>query len=171
MVKKVFGVAALVVLALATTASTASAQDGGADYPPATNSITLSDTTVAVGDTVTGQAQTYADGATVAWEQQSTPIALGTVKANSAGVATLTFKVPAGTTPGTHHVVASGIGANGQLLTQSAAIVVSGGTSATVPKTGANSTKPMAEIGVGALALGGLLVLVSRRRSKAHAAA
>jgi LPXTG-motif cell wall-anchored protein len=167
MLKKLLGVTALVVLATATLASTASAQD----YPPGANSITLSSTSAAPGADVTVTAKTFAAGATVTFTFNSTPIALGTSVADANGVATKTFKVPAGVAAGTHHVEASGLGTNGQILTQSAAITVTGGTSATVPKTGANSTLPMAEMGVGALALGGLLVLVARRRTKAHAAA
>jgi LPXTG-motif cell wall-anchored protein len=167
MVKKVFGVAALAVLAIATMTSTASAQD----YPPKTNSLVLSVTSAPPGGNVTATAKTHKVGALVTFRFLSTPVVVGTATADANGVATLTFKVPADATAGQHHVESTGTGTNDQALTQSAAITVTGGTSGTVPKTGANSTKPMAEIGVGALALGGLFVLIARRRTKAHATA
>jgi LPXTG-motif cell wall-anchored protein len=179
MLKKLLGIAAIALLATVTMASTASAQDSSSTsssttvspYPPKTNSIVLSLTRAPRRAAVTATARTYRAGVTVSFRFLSTPVALGTAVADANGVATLNFNVPADATLDLHHVESTGIGSDGQTLTQTAAITVIDGSSGTVPRTGANSTKPMAEIGVGALALGGLFLLISRRRSRAHAAA
>jgi hypothetical protein len=165
MIKKVLGLAALLMLVLSPAAL---AQDS----PPGGGGLTASDTTPAPGQAITLTAAGFQVGSTVTFDLFSAPVRLGTAVANTGGTATLTATIPASTPAGSHHIEASGTGANGQPRTISVAITVTGsGSGGTVPVTGSNSSKPMAEMGVGAVALGGLLVLVARRRSKATAAA
>jgi LPXTG-motif cell wall-anchored protein len=163
MIKKVLGLAALLMLVL-TPAALAQ------DYPPGTPGLTVSCTVVAPGQPCTITARGFQVGSTVTDDLFSAPVRLGTAVADTNGTAVLTATIPASTPLGAHHIEASGTGVNGQPRTVSASITVTRGTTgATVPKTGANSTKPMAEIGVAALAIGGMLVLVARRRSKVAA--
>jgi hypothetical protein len=166
MIKKVLGLAALLMLVL-TPAALAQ------DYPTGGTGATASDTTPAPGQSITLRGTGFQTGSTETFDLFSAPVRLGTAVADSTGTATLTATIPASTPAGSHHVEISGTGSNGQPRTVSVALTVTGtgGSSGTVPVTGSNSSKPIAEIGVGALALGGLLVLVARRRSKAGAAA
>jgi LPXTG-motif cell wall-anchored protein len=164
MIKKVLGLAALMMLVL-TPAALAQ------DYPPAGGGVTASDTTPAPGQTITVTASGFQPASTVTFDLFSAPVRLGTAVADANGTATLTATIPAGTPAGQHHIQASGTGANGQPRTVSIAITVPGTARDTVPRTGSNSNLPMAEIGIGALAVGGLLVLMARRRSKVSAAA
>jgi LPXTG-motif cell wall-anchored protein len=164
MIKKVLGLAALLMLVLTPSAL-------AQDYPPGTPGATVSDTTPAPGQPITIIARGFLPASTVTFDLFSAPVRLGTAVADSNGTATLTATIPASTPPGVHHIEASGTGANGQPRTVSIAITVTGTQRATVPRTGSNSSLPMAEIGVGALAVGGLLVLMARRRSKVSAAA
>ena len=167
--KKALALTALLLLATVTTVSVAGAQA----YPPGSNQIIVDKATVGPGGSITTSAQTYQVGATVTFTLLSTPAVLGTAVANSAGVATLTATIPADTVAGAHHIQASGIGASGVTLTQQAAITVSGSTTATtaaLAKTGTSSTRPLTEAGIGAVAFGGLVLLVARRRRSAAVA-
>lgn len=159
MIKKVLALTAVLLFA---TAGAAQAQT----YPPAGNGITANDTTVAAGDPITLTAQTFQAGASVTFTLFSVPEVLGTATANSSGVATLTTTIPAGTTSGSHTIKATGIGANGQALTVALSITVGAGTSG-IPVTGSSNTVPMSQIAIGAIAAGGLLVLLANKRRSA----
>ncbi|MDQ2649414.1 MAG: LPXTG cell wall anchor domain-containing protein, partial [Actinomycetota bacterium] len=66
---------------------------------------------------------------------------------------------------GDHHVQVSGTGADGKPLVQRVKITVAGASGGNnLPKTGADSTTPIAQIGAGAVAAGGLLLLVAKKR-------
>lgn len=79
-------------------------------YPPGQcKKAATSDSTPGVGEDITvdsGEGE-FTDGTDVNVTFESKTIALGTVKANSAGLATITFKVPS-VAAGTHHVVFRG---------------------------------------------------------------
>lgn len=161
----------LLPLALTLAAALAVAAPAGAQsYPPAGNTATASDTTVQPGQPVTFTAKTFQPGTEVTFTLFSAPVVLGTAIADSNGVATLTTTIPESTSPGTHTVEASGVGANGQPLTVSFTITVLGAAAdaATIPATGSSSTVPMTQLAVGILALGGLLVLLANRRRAAQ---
>ena len=138
------------------------------DYPPRGNSLTASASVVAAGTPVTLTAQVFLPGTNVVFRIFSDPVTLGTATANSNGVATLTATIPSNFS-GQHTITASGSGANGQPLTVSTTITVTQG-HAPLPRTGSSHTKPYTEIGIGALAVGGLLLLGAKRRRSAHAA-
>jgi LPXTG-motif cell wall-anchored protein len=160
MSKKVCAIAAILLVASIGSIGTARAQD----YPPATNSLVASDSTVAPGQQVTFTARTFQPGSTVTFTLFSDPVRLGTATAASNGVATLTAAIPATTAAGSHRVDATGTGATGSPLTVSTALVVSSNGAAPLPTTGSSNTLPLATAGVVALALGGLILLVARRR-------
>jgi LPXTG-motif cell wall-anchored protein len=156
MFKKIATIAALLLVA---TIGVAQAQD----YPPATNSLVASDNTVDRGQVVAFTARTFRPGTVVTFTFFSDPVRLGTATAGSNGVATLSAAIPANAAAGTHRVEATGTGSNGSPLTVSASLVVSGARDP-LPKTGSDSTWPLATAGVLAVAVGGLLLLVVRRR-------
>jgi LPXTG-motif cell wall-anchored protein len=161
MLKKLLALAAVMLFA---TAGAVHAQD----YPPAANSLVVSDTTVVVGQSVTLTSKTFLAGSQVTFTMFSAPIVLGTATANSSGVATLVTAIPGGVAAGSHRVEATGTGTNGQPLTVSSTITVGGTGGTNLPTTGSANTRPMTQIALGALAGGGLLVfLASRRRSRA----
>ncbi len=163
MVKKILMLGAVLLFL---TAGAAQAQT----YPPGGNTITSNDTNVTPGQAVTFTAQVFAPGSTVTFTLFSAPVVLGTATANSSGVATLTASIPSGTAIGAHTVEATGTGTNGQPLTVVLSLTVS--TSGTgLPITGSSNTTPMTQWAIGAIAAGGLLVLVAKRRHSSKAEA
>lgn len=143
----------------------ASAQGYGDD-----DTVTTSDSTPAPGQSITLSAKTFVGPVT--FTLFSAPVVLGTVNANSAGVATITATIPADTTPGSHRIEATGTGVDGQPLTVTTAITVTGaggGTggsgSGNLPTTGTDSAVPMTQVAIGAIAAGGLLLILGKRRA------
>lgn len=157
-------VAALMVMGT----GVAHAGDGYSDQ----DFIVTDEQSYAPGEEITITAQTFVGE--VSFTLFSAPVLLGTATANASGVATLVTRIPAGTTPGTHTVEASGTGIDGQPLVLRTTITVTGagagggsGTGAgTLPKTGSSNSVPMSQIALGAIAGGGLLVLVANKRRK-----
>ncbi|MGH9085537.1 MAG: LPXTG cell wall anchor domain-containing protein [Acidimicrobiales bacterium] len=162
MLKKILVLAAGLLLLGATAA-------GAQQYPPAGNTVTADDTTVAPGEPITLSAQKFQGSVT--FTLFSAPVVLGTATANSAGVATITATIPSNTTPGTHRVEATGTGLDGQPLTVVLTITVTGAAGSGLPTTGSGSTTPLTQLAVAALAGGGLLVLLANRRRSARAEA
>ena len=159
------------VMASALAATPAVAQQ----YPPAENLLTLSDTTLVGGQPVTITAGSFLEGATVSFSFASDPVTLGSATANADGRATLTASIPGNASPGQHTITASGDSVDGPLLVSST-VTVSGGaadtpattSAAELPPTGVGDATSMAAIvAVIALALGGALLFIVRRRSYA----
>jgi len=73
-----------------------------------------------------------------------------------------TASVPSDLADGTHQIEAVAFGGTCVLATE---ITVGGG--APLPRTGSNDTLPLSRIGLGAVAVGALLVLVSRKQRAA----
>jgi len=143
------------------TAGPASAGNGYGDE----DTIAVSDSTVVAGQPITVTACCFAPGSTVTFTLEG--LVVGTATADANGVATLTFTMP-DLGPGTYRLEASGTGADGQPLVVSTTLTV-GGTgrgagSGALPTTGSDSSLPMSQIGIGAVAGGGLLVLLAKKR-------
>lgn len=156
---------------LFTSIGVATAQEGGSNLNP--TGIAASDTTPVVGQVIELVSTGWAPGSSQDTFVESDPIFVGRSTADATGRARLSFTMPK-VAPGEHHIVARGTGADGQPLVQRVRIMVEGATTggANLPKTGSDSSLPMAQIGAGAVAVGGLLVLVARkRRSSASSAA
>jgi LPXTG-motif cell wall-anchored protein len=171
---------ALTAIGLASTVGVAQAQTGGSSLN--NNSMTASDGVGnpqqgPVGGTVTGQAGVYGANSNANMDVLSDPIRVGTFKADAAGIVRYSFVVP-NVPVGTHTFRLSGVGADGKALVQSVSYVVTasesttgGSTTGGLAKTGSNHSEPIAQIGAGAIAVGGLLVLgAKRRKAKATAA-
>jgi hypothetical protein len=174
MLRKLLALVAIVMLA---SVGVAEAQTGGSNLPNSTltgQNADGSGNSGEPGDTATCESTGWQPGSDVECVLNSDPVRLGTAKADANGKATLAFKVP-NVPAGVHTLTASGIGANGQPRTLSAAFVVegpSGSSGGGLAKTGTSHSKPIAQIGAGAVAVGGLLVLAAnKRRQKAKAAA
>lgn len=98
---------------------------------------------------------------------ESTPQNLGTFTADGSGHLTATFKIPASTPAGLHHVVMTGKDASGKTLVYSIPITITNAAGSGIPFTGA-------EVGIasllGAALVGaGTLAVVTSRRRKAAA--
>jgi len=167
MVKRLIALGALAVLAMAAPAA-------AQQYPPAVNSLTVSDTTPSPGQTITIQGQTFAEGATATVVLNSDPVTLGSATANAAGQIVLQATIPTDTPLGSHTLVASGQAPNGQTLSLSLAIEVvpaqGGGTGTSggnLPRTGESTSLPLAKVGLGLLAAGGVIYSIAAKRRKA----
>lgn len=164
MMKALAGFALVALIALAPTAT-------AQQYPPADNTITSPTGTIYnPGDPATFVARTFQAGSDTTFTFFSDPVTLGTVRANSAGVATINTRIPANADPGRHTVRASGINPQGQPLNVDLAITIRGG-GGPLPRTGASNSVDLSRVGVAALAGGGLLVLASKKRRDRMAAA
>jgi hypothetical protein len=136
------------------------------------------------GDSATATFTGFGPNTSVQFTFRSDPVSLGTVVANSQGVAVLTFTVPTSADVGLHQVEAAGVAANGQALVLNASYTVNGVLGATVTQpdgtssspegtsteganlatTGSNATLPLVRAGLVAIAIGGLVVMGVRKR-------
>lgn len=151
--------AALVVLGvvLLVGASLASAQG----YPGGAT-LTLSAPTVPQGGILSATVAGCPPGSSVHFVLNSDPIDMGTVTADSVGSATISVTIPVGFPVGTHTVTATcgdqTLSANVQVLAQ--AVTATTTVSSPLPITGSN-TDGLVRGGVGLVAVGGLLVVLS----------
>lgn len=174
--KRLFAAVALTMLALAVPA-------GAQQYPPAVNSLTVSDTTPSPGQTITIVGRTFAQGATVEVTLTSDPVVLGSAQADADGVAALEATIPADTRLGTHTISAKGASPAGDelLLSVEIEVVPAGAAGAgagagqppagDLPRTGDDSSLPLAKLGLGLAAVGGVITAVAAKRRKAAALA
>lgn len=172
--------ATVAIMALAT--GTAFAQ-----YPPpAGGGTTVSDATVAPGESLTVSGSGWQSGSTVTMTLFSDPVGLGTAAVSGDGTFSAQVEIPSSVSPGTHELQVSGTGADGQPRTTSTRLVVlgaQGGASGSASGSGASGSagsgsSGLAETGRGAgttaalalalLAVGGGVLLAARRRSAAE---
>jgi hypothetical protein len=140
-----------------------------------------STTTVGPGGQITCGGANFQPGETVAFEAHSTPVSLGTVQANAVGAWTATLTIPTNFPPGAHQIVATGLSSGQQAVfdftvvgtvantTPVAAVATTPSTSAPLAFTGTDSILLVSVASI-ALAIGGFLVLGSRRRRHEHVA-
>jgi hypothetical protein len=169
-------VGASFVLASPASAAT-SCPANGAAYPPASCSISLSATTVVVGDQVTVTGRGFGSGESVTGTVLPS-MALGTKPADATGTVSFTFSTAA-LDLGVHRVelrgtsgifcsadftvVAAGQGSGLPAGTQTGSAAGTGSTGA-LAFTGSNAVIPMSIIGAVLIAAGGTAVVVTRRR-------
>jgi LPXTG-motif cell wall-anchored protein len=134
-----------------------------ADGPLAAPSGTGATGSVVKGQKVTLHGTGYAPNSLVSVLVYSTPQVLTTVMTDSSGSFTVEVTVPAGLPDGRHTLVAAGADPSGNVRYLTLPITVTAG-SAELAYTGASIMTP-ALLGLGALALGGGLLVVSRRRT------
>lgn len=138
-------------------------------YPPSSGcSISVSDTTVTAGETVSVTGSGFPANTTVTLTLHSTPAALGTVRTDANGSFRDSVTIPASASAGDHTIVAS----SGSVTCQFDPVKTSTGTSTTTSANGGTpaSTGFAAITATGialALLAGGLaFVLVGRRRDR-----
>jgi LPXTG-motif cell wall-anchored protein len=158
MLRRILAVAAIVMVA---GVGVAQAQTGGSLLPVA--GVSAIPASGAPGSPAVCESRGHASGSDVFCEMLSDPVFLGSAKADANGIARVSFKVP-NLPPGNHTLRSTGIGPDGKVLVQSTAFFIPGASGNNLPKTGDDSSLPMAQIGAGAVAVGGLFVLAAKRR-------
>jgi LPXTG-motif cell wall-anchored protein len=167
---------ASLAIAAAASASMLTAAAPAWAYPPGNSSnAQISDTTVTPGASVT-----VSDSGNDPFEQvdvdvHSVQVFVGSTTANGRGVATLTFTVPTSLPAGHHTVVMVGQ-TSGHTGSVGFTIVRSGSTNPAssgsgLPFTGGNDIWQMTAAGVGLVLVGGIALVVVRRRRHAGLAA
>jgi LPXTG-motif cell wall-anchored protein len=154
-----------------TTGGTAGGTTGGATTTAAPGNtlaqLFLSATVVQRLELFTATVTGARPGSTVEFAQLSTRVVVGTAVADVNGVAKLQMSFPANAELGDHQVEARGIDKDGDAFDLFKPIkVVAPKASGAFPTTGADSG-PMALAGLGAVALGAVLVAMARRRKHA----
>ena len=81
-------------------------------------------TTPAAGGTVTVTGDGFAPNTQLTVELHSTPVVLATTTSDGAGHYSVTVVIPAGTAPGAHEIVTTGLGPSGEVRTSSISITV-----------------------------------------------
>ena len=173
--KRLFAAAVMAVLFMAAPAA-------AQQYPPAVNSLTVSDTTPTPGQTITIEGRTFAAGAAVTVSLSSEPVVLGTAAADPSGVVTLQGPIPASTPLGQHTITAVGQAPDGSELAVSVSINVvaadgaadggsDGAGGGSLPRTGDDSSLPLAKVGIALAAIGGVIPAIAAKRRKASALA
>lgn len=171
--------AALTGTAVGLAGPASAACQGG--YPAAQCTISVNDSRVVVGQTVTFRATGYAanEMVTVTMTKGGTVVVIGQFRADGNGVVTGSFTVRQ-VAPGRYALKATG---NTSGLTQSVALTVVPSAAAAAAGTQANAADPSSlaftgtdaakTAGAGAVLLlgGGALIVAARRRKNAHAAA
>ena len=158
----------LVALAPATSAQQCPTT---APYPPVTGTLTVSETVVEPGDTITVSGSGYAPNSsvTVTMEREGggTPTPLGTFTTNSSGSFSGDVEIPETTAVGRYVMRASG--SDGQcigvarVLSAGFTVRAAAAAAAVGPRTGTD-VLPWLILAVAVIAVGGALVLVGRRR-------
>jgi LPXTG-motif cell wall-anchored protein len=167
----------LVAVLVATFFTTASVAPAGAQYCPGSDPRCPSVTGNGTGFGVDAQVDLVGHGFLPGTQVDFTisdcgsTVLLGTVTADANFEAHFSFKVPAGCCPGMHDVTLTGTGADSKPLVLTYQITVAGTscTSSTtvagnLPRTGGDPGTSIA-LGVGLVILGGVLVVIARRRT------
>jgi hypothetical protein len=130
--------------------------------PPAPTAA-LSASTVPAGGTITVTGAGFLPGEQVQVILHSTPVVLATVTADTDGSVSTPVTIPADIEPGPHTIELMGV-TSGRSV--EVAVTIEGVEDpAALPATGRTAV-PEAGVGAGLVALGGVLVLVARRRSR-----
>jgi LPXTG-motif cell wall-anchored protein len=166
-IRRMLVLSAMVLATLTATAMLATS--AGAQYVPGTPGIIVNPSCSAVGGTITVEGSGFPDSATVTIQVNGAT--LGTTTSNDEGdFLTSALALPAGLTSGTYtlHAVSGSTDLTSVLNIAVgpcavAAANVTNSTAATLPVTGTNSGD-WVKAGLSLLAIGGLLVLATRRR-------
>ncbi|MBN2624530.1 MAG: LPXTG cell wall anchor domain-containing protein, partial [Acidimicrobiales bacterium] len=168
--KRLIVAAASAVLLLAAPAA-------AQQYPPAVNSLTVTDSTPTPGQTIGMEARTFAAGGQVTFTLASAGTVLATGTADASGIVSAQGTIPADTPLGEHTLTAVGPAPDGSELSLSVTLtVVAAGddeadesASGSLPTTGSDSSIPLAKLGIGLAAVGGVVTAVAAKRRKAAA--
>jgi LPXTG-motif cell wall-anchored protein len=173
MAKRLLLVAGLTV-GLLLTASPAGAQQ----YPPGAFFLSLSDTTVVPGQTITVTGAVTPGATSVTFTFFSVAQDLGSATPDADGNVSTSLTIPTDATLGDHTITATdstGLEVSADVTVVSADGAGAGapgaaGAAGALPRTGSDSL-PLLPVGAGLVAVGGVILLVTRRRLKASAKA
>jgi LPXTG-motif cell wall-anchored protein len=160
----------LLVLTVAAAALLGGATTSSAQAPAYNGAAVLNDSTADPGQTLTITATGCAPGFQATGTVNGLNIPLGPATVNPNGTVTFSFTVPAGTPAGTYTAsvncgAASVLGVTFTVNPASTGSVGGG----SIPRTGDDSSVPLAQVGVALLALGCGAVFVAKRRHAAVA--
>ncbi|MEY2449271.1 MAG: hypothetical protein QOH79_2747 [Acidimicrobiaceae bacterium] len=156
------------LVAPAASAQTSDPPPDNDNYTAVCSALTLSDTTPAPGDVVTVSGHAAAGNASIAIVLNGETL-LGTTTSDASGNFSTTVTIPADAPEGGNTIQAFQLGDRTDPIVgcpaQVAALeIVRPAAAEPLARTGSNSTMPLARLGFGLLAAGGLAIVVSRRR-------
>lgn len=139
-------------------------------YPPTAEDLTVSDNTVAPGQTITVSGCCFTG--TVDITIESAPQLLGSADADASGVFRLEVIIPGDIEAGIHSLKATGEAADGSgtLVLSATVHVTEAGSGVTGLAFTGKSTGSLVRLAVALVVVGGILVAVVRRRSTASSA-
>jgi LPXTG-motif cell wall-anchored protein len=162
-------------LALATSAP-AGAQEDDDGYPPSVFFLTLSDTTVVPGQTITASGAMTPGSTSITFTFLSQPVSLGSTTPNADGTFSTSVTIPSDATLGSHTITATDsagvsvsagvevVAAGDEAADEDEGVTVTApGAAGALPRTGDDSL-PLLRVGAVLLAAGGLLVFLTRRQ-------
>ena len=161
MIRRMLVLGALLVTTMATLAITATS--ASAQYVPGTPGIVVNPGSTTVGGEVTVQGTGCPANVTVTIKIGD--IVVGTATSNDAGNFTFHVKLPPSITPGqyTVHALCGDLDLTAVLSVSALPVSTTIATGGTLPKTGTDSGM-WVKVGLSLVAVGGLLVLATRRR-------
>ena len=138
--------------------------------PPTSNGTLTSDDAdgrVVAGEQITITGKDFLPGSTVELIVYSTPVKLGTAVVLADGTFSATVTLPKDLPNGVHHLVATGVDVNGAVRNMIVEVTVSGGTATVSSGLAYTGATPLPFVGAGvlAMALGGGLLVASRRQA------
>jgi hypothetical protein len=135
-------------------------------YVPNAPAVTASLSSVGPGGSLTVSGDGFVPNSSIVVTLHSAPVTLAVATADPTGAFSVNVTIPSDTVPGTHVIVATdpdGDSASTDLVVTGTAVSVAA--SPSLPFTGADIAA-LTGVGAIALALGGMLILTSRRRRR-----
>lgn len=138
-------------------------------YPPGVECtpVTLTDTVVAPGETLTVTVTGFGAGTDVTFAFPTVPVSLGSFTTDASGSLTASLRIPSSLDAGTYVLTASGVAADGSARILSSTLTVTDAGS-DLPLTGFE-IGAASVLGVGLLGAGTLAVASGRKRKRALA--
>jgi 5'-nucleotidase len=162
----------LVVAVVATLTALGAPSAGAQPYPPGGLFLAFSDTTVVPGQTITISGAMTAGATSITFVFASTPSSLGSVTPAADGTFSADVTIPADASVGSHTITATdstGFSITGTLTVVGADGAGAGAGAGGLPRTGDDTSIPMARLAALLMAAGGAALFVARRRKAALA--
>jgi hypothetical protein len=137
-------------------------------YGPNAPTVTASASSVGAGGSLTVSGDGFTPNSSVMVTLHSSPVTLAVTTADPTGAFSVVVTIPSDTTPGTHTILATdpnGDSASTLLVVTGTAVAVGTAATPSLPFTGADIAA-LSGVGAIAMALGGMLILTSRRRRR-----
>jgi len=136
-------------------------------YPPDAPSVSVSDSTVAPGESIVLTGERWQGGASIVLTFHSAAVSLGSVTARPDGSFSTSVTIPSSAAPGAHQILATGTASSGATRTVATDLTVLG---TVTPPGGTAFTGSRLQVwmvaGVVLLFVGLALIVLGRRRSR-----